>query len=310
MRVHRAVGTSPRPRVYPVPSGRPSERRDRPVGMQRTSNVTCASRRGIPRLQDPRHCQGHISPIGCWGWICSMCQLPENGKQTVPVLNILDWGTNYQMCEVLSGKSPNEVWEAYMSTWARTFGHPEVITCDAGREFLGEFIQRAASEGIVIHQIASKAPWQQGKTERHGGHFKELLEKVRSEVVIQSTRDLKQIMVEVEQAKNRYSNTDLASHRFNGRSDNGPGLPTSIMSDEAVDPTLLNGVITDDSREAAPHADHRTQGLLRAQCQEHVPEASPTSSSTRVGGLQGRRVRVCVPGAPNEEEEAWRPSRR
>ena len=87
---------------------------------------------------------------------------PGGGKQTTPVLNIIDWGTNYQMCELLDGKNPAEVWGAYLSTWARTFGHPEVITCDAGREFLGEFIQRASSEGIVVHQIASKAPWQQG----------------------------------------------------------------------------------------------------------------------------------------------------
>ena len=170
---------------------------------------------------------------------------PGDGKQTVPVLNILDWGTNYQMCEVLLGKNPSEVWEAYMSTWARTFGHPEVITCDAGREFLGEFIQKAAAEGIVIHQIASKARWQQGKTERHGGLFKELLEKARSEVVIQSTKDLKQLMVEVEQAKNRYSNRSgfAPIQRQIGQ---WPRLPTSIMSDEAIDPTLLNGVITDD----------------------------------------------------------------
>ena len=170
---------------------------------------------------------------------------PGDGKQTTPVLNILDWGTNYQMCEVLAGKHPGEVWEAYQSTWARTFGHPEVITCDAGREFLGEFIQRAANEGIVVHQIASKAPWQQGKTERHGGHFKELLDKARSEVVIQTTKDLKQLMTEVEQAKNRYSNRSgfAPVQRQIGQ---WPRLPTSVLSDEAIDPTLLNGVLTDD----------------------------------------------------------------
>lgn len=169
----------------------------------------------------------------------------RDGKQTVPVLNIVDWGTNYQMCEALTGKNPLEVWEAYQATWARTFGHPEVITCDAGREFLGEFIQRATAEGIVVHQIASKAPWQQGKTERHGGHFKELLDKARSEVVVQSFKDLKQLMAEVEQAKNRYSNRSgfAPIQRQIGQ---WPRVPTSILSDEAIDPTLLNGVLTDD----------------------------------------------------------------
>ncbi|CAK9094398.1 Putative transposon Ty5-1 protein YCL074W, partial [Durusdinium trenchii] len=170
---------------------------------------------------------------------------PGGGKQTTPVLNIIDWGTNYQMCELLEGKNPAEIWGAYLSTWARTFGHPEVITCDAGREFLGEFIQRASSEGIVVHQIASKAPWQQGKTERHGGHFKDLLNKVRSEVVVQSPEDLKRVMAEVEMTKNRYSNRSgfAPVQRQIGQ---WPRLPTSIMSDEAVDPTLLGGVLTDD----------------------------------------------------------------
>ena len=87
------------------------------------------------------------------------------------------------------------------------------------REFMGKFINRAAAEGIVVHQIASKAPWQQGKTERHEGHFKELLDKARSEVVVQSQRDLQRLMAEVETTKNRYSN------RSGFRLANGPDYP-------------------------------------------------------------------------------------
>ena len=244
MRVHRAVG-HPQDREF-IRFLRAARVRGEIVqwASKNFKCDVCESKRH-PKAPRPTALPRAYQPNRVLGLDLFYVPAPGNGKQTVPVLNILDWGTNYQMCEVLSGKSPNEVWEAYMSTWARTFGHPEVITCDAGREFLGEFIQRAASEGIVIHQIASKAPWQQGKTERHGGHFKELLEKVRSEVVIQSTRDLKQIMVEVEQAKNRYSNRSgfAPVQRQIGQ---WPRLPTSIMSDEAVDPTLLNGVITDD----------------------------------------------------------------
>lgn len=110
---------------------------------------------------------------------------------------------------------------------------------------MGDFIKKAAAEGIVIHQIASKAPWQQGKTERHGGHFKELLDKARSEVVVQDREDLKRLMAEVEQAKNRYSNRSGFSpaQRQIGQ---WPTMPTPIMSDEAIDPTLLDGVLTDD----------------------------------------------------------------
>ena len=170
---------------------------------------------------------------------------PGGGNNTKPVLNMLDWGTNYQMCEMLPGKNPNEVWAAYRSTWARTFGHPEVIVCDMGREFMGEFISKAAAEGIVVHQIASKAPWQQGKTERHGGHMKEMITKARSEMVIQTDEDLKLMLAEVEQMKNRYSNRSgfAPVQRQIGQ---WPRVPTEITADNAIDPTLLDGVLTDD----------------------------------------------------------------
>ena len=32
------------------------------------------------------------------------------GGGVFPVLNVLDWGTNYQMAERLEGKQPQEVW--------------------------------------------------------------------------------------------------------------------------------------------------------------------------------------------------------
>lgn len=158
-----------------------------------------------PKIPRPTALPRAYQPSQVLGIDLFYAPAPGSGKQTTPVLNMLDWGTNFQMCQVLEGKNPGEVWDACVSTWARTFGHPEVITCDAGREFLGEFINRASDEGIVAHQIGSKAPWQQGKTERRG-HFKELLDKARSEVVVQDLRDLQRLMAEVEMAKNRYSN--------------------------------------------------------------------------------------------------------
>ncbi|CAK9025028.1 unnamed protein product [Durusdinium trenchii] len=262
MRVHRAVG-HPQDREF-IRFLRAARVRGEIVqwAAKKFKCDVCESKRH-PKAPRPTALPRAYQPNRVLGLDLFYVPAPGDGKQTVPVLNVLDWGTNYQMCEVLLGKNPNEVWEAYMSTWARTFGHPEVITCDAGREFLGEFIQKAAAEGIVIHQIASKAPWQQGKTERHGGLFKELLEKARSEVVIQSTKDLKQLMVEVEQAKNRYSNRSgfAPIQRQIGQ---WPRLPTSIMSDEAIDPTLLNGVITDDLEKL-----HHMRNIARKAFCEH-----------------------------------------
>ena len=170
---------------------------------------------------------------------------PGGGSQDVPVLNMLDWGTHYQMAEILESKQPEEVWEAFSRTWMRTFGPPEVLTFDAGREFLKRFMSQASGHGIVTHQIAAKAPWQQGKTERHGGHFKALLEKARSEFVVRNLKDLRQLVGEVEQAKNRYANRSgfAPVQRQIGQ---WPRLPTTILSDEGLDPSLVAGVMVDD----------------------------------------------------------------
>ena len=172
--------------------------------------------------------------------------LPEvGGGSTFPAINILDWGSNYQMVERLEDKHPQTVWEAIQRLWFRIFGTPEVVVTDQGKEFSKHFQLEASKLGIVTHQGAAKAPWQQGRTERHGAHFKELLEKARLECVVTSPEELSQLMREVEQAKNRFSNRSgfAPIQRQIGQ---WPRVPNSIMSDELVDSSLVDGVISDD----------------------------------------------------------------
>ena len=172
--------------------------------------------------------------------------LPEvGGGSTFPAVSIVDWGTSYQMVERVPNKEPSEVWNVVNNLWLRVFGPPEVIVTDPGREFMASFLKQAMGQGIVVHQIAARAPWQQGRTERHGAHFKRILDKARLEVLITNPEELKSLMIEVEQAKNRFSNRSGFSpvQRQIGQ---WPRAPTAILSDEAIDPTLVSGVMTDD----------------------------------------------------------------
>ena len=97
------------------------------------------------------------------------------------------------------------------------------------------------------HSVPSRRPsaLAEGKTERHGQHFKELLEKARTEMVITSEEDLHRLVQEVESIKNRYSNRSGFSpvQRQIGQ---WPRVPADLASDEIIDPTLVAGSLVDD----------------------------------------------------------------
>lgn len=65
---------------------------------------------------------------------------------------------------------------------------PEVIVCDAGKEFAADFARQAAIHGVLTYKIGTKAPWQNGKT---------LREKAPEEVVLGDEEELKLLMQEV-----------------------------------------------------------------------------------------------------------------
>ncbi len=167
------------------------------------------------------------------------------GSSLIPALSIVDYGSNYQMVQMIENKEPENVWRALWTSWVRTFGLPEVITCDAGKEFASQFVQKATAHGVVVYQIGARAPWQNGRAERHGAHFKELLEKARSEMVVTSMEELRLLMQEVEAAKNRFSNRSGFSpvQRQIGQ---WPRCPSEILSDDVIDPTLVSGALVDD----------------------------------------------------------------
>ena len=48
-------------------------------------------------------------------------------NETIPVLNITDWGSCYQALEPLDNVSAEEVWWKFMKCWGRVFGIPELI---------------------------------------------------------------------------------------------------------------------------------------------------------------------------------------
>ena len=77
-------------------------------------------------------------------------------------------------------------WLAYQASWLRVFGPPEVMICDGGPEYQGDFERRLELSGIFQQVTDAESPWQNGKAERHGQWIKDLLEVAISNQFIQS----------------------------------------------------------------------------------------------------------------------------
>ena len=97
-------------------------------------------------------------------------------------LNILCWGTNKMIIKHAEDKLALHTRRRFMEAWIKPFGFMEVLVVDQGPEFLGEeFWDFFMQHGVLVHFSDGQSPWQNGPTERAGGTFKELLDKVIQE---------------------------------------------------------------------------------------------------------------------------------
>lgn len=203
-------------------------------------------------------CQAHTVPKAPRPAVVPKCYRPgvaigidlfyipdHENHRSVPVLNVVDLGTNYQVAEMVANKEPATIWRAFWSVWCRVFGVPQYISIDEGREFRGDFAQWCAQYGTMVFRAAARAPWQQGKVERHGGLLKEMIEKARDTANPETLEELRLLVQECECAKNRFSNRSGYSpvQRQIGQ---WPRVPGSLMSDEALDPALQVQNMTDE----------------------------------------------------------------
>ncbi|CAK9017006.1 Copia protein [Durusdinium trenchii] len=161
-------------------------------------------------------------------------------RSVKPVLNMVDWATGYQMLEPLQSMQSEHVWNTFHSTWVRVFGMPECIVVDQGREFGKDFTEKINEMGAVMKVIGARAPWQQGRTERHGGLAKEIFVKLREDALPTSEDEWKQCIHVLEAAKNRMFNRSGFSPAQRQLGHN-IRLPGSLGSDDPCDPALMLG---------------------------------------------------------------------
>ena len=126
--------------------------------------------------------------------------------QQVHVLSIVDWSTLYHICVLIREVTAAKVRRAYRRYWLRVFGAPQRVVTDQGREFVGaEMAERLETDGSHHEIVPAESPWQNGRTERHGGILKLIFTKARLTSPPRSLEEVEELMSECCSAKNRFT---------------------------------------------------------------------------------------------------------
>ena len=176
------------------------------------------------------------------------------GSYQVPILNMVDAGTCYQILQrlpILSGSyggtpTSEATWRAFLGTWVRFFGPPEVLVCDSGNEFKAVFERGCEGQGILQHAVIPENPWKNAMSERHGGFIKHRIDQELSSgrCILQSWEDLDDFLREMTSVKNRWlsrggvSPTQLVFGKM-------PRVPGDLLSDDSTGLMALHDALDD-----------------------------------------------------------------
>ena len=157
-------------------------------------------------------------------------------------LNTVCWGTGLQQVEICLSKKSEDVLEAFLHSWVKHYGWPEMIVCDQGPEYTGQAWQDYLGDhGILVHLCDSQSPWQNGRTERAGGALKEqIYDSLRELGECVSPKELVfRVIPEAVAARNAFINRSgfSANQRVFGGTFR---MPATLLSDDAVDRLLLS----------------------------------------------------------------------
>ena len=212
-----------------------------------------------------------------------------------PLLNCLCWGTSLQWVETLDNKTASEVTRAFMSSWVARYGAPRLVVADRGSEFTGSpFPEVLGENGILLHLISVRAPWENARTERAGGWFKSKLETVIDETSALNENDFQIAVAETVAAHNQHYDRSgfTPNQRVCGTS---LRLPPSLLNDDFIrDEFRLQEPQTDFMKRAQEIRAAAQQAWIRHQDNQAVSKAlrSNTRTSDATDFAEGQVVYV------------------
>ena len=92
-----------------------------------------------------------------------------SNHRSVPVLNVIDLGTNYQVAELLPSKEPNVIWRAFCATSSESLECRSTFQLMRAENSEEIFTQWSAQHGTLVFRAAARA--------RKGGASRRLAER-------------------------------------------------------------------------------------------------------------------------------------
>ena len=212
--------------------------------------------------------------------------------------NSICWGTGQQQVTPVIGgrKTAGNAWKSFVDQWIRVYGLPDVVVCDPGGEFEGHFAEMCQGYGITLLPTDARSPWQNGRTERAGGVWKEIFKKAQRKCPPANQHEHETLGKTCCAVKNRQSkrsgySPDQRVFGCNHR------LPNSLMSDDAIDAGLLN---------ENPYTDfQRAEELRRAALRAYAS----ANSSERIQKALRHQHRIPVSFYEGQWVFVWRQAR-
>ena len=103
---------------------------------------------------------------------------PDGSKNVF--CNMVCWSTFYHLFFPFLDKTAGTVAKCIAERWIQCFGLPILIIAEQGKEFVGtQFKEFTNANSTLLHLIDVRAPWQNGRTERHGDIYERIFERAR-----------------------------------------------------------------------------------------------------------------------------------
>ena len=152
-------------------------------------------------------------------------------NQKIKALNLVDQASGFQqILPFFEAETSQLLCNLYSDNWKRWAGPPKEIILDPAQTNLGDPLQAPVElDGTMVKTIAAEAHWQLGRTERHGGWFRRVLQKVM-EQHSPSTKEEWMECVQHSHVKNQMIQSyGLTPHQFVfGRN---PDIPGDLLNE-------------------------------------------------------------------------------